>query len=66
MNYIYHNQETNEPEVLTENDLLAFFNESDDKKNGSDFEGYIYDNIRMGLLYPCDMEFLADGTVFEE
>lgn len=55
MNYIYHNQETNEPEMLTENDLLVFFNISDDKKNGSDFEDYIYDNIRMGLLYPCNL-----------
>lgn len=48
--YLYRNQETNLLEVLAVNKLLALFNISDDRENGSSFSDYIQNNIKAGLV----------------
>lgn len=51
--YLYADEyDDNEIKILTVGQLLEFFNKSDDKKNGSDLESYIQDNIKMDLIEP--------------
>lgn len=63
--YLYRNQETNLLEVLAVNKLLALFNISDDRENGSSFSDYIQDNIRAGLIQPFNISNKMDLYVYE-
>lgn len=63
--YLYRNQETNLLEVLAVNKLLALFNISDDRENGSDFSDYIQDNIRAGLIQPFNISDKMDSYIYE-
>lgn len=56
---LFHYYENGEDEVLTESDLLEFYeNEFDEeqKKLGTNFEDFIYDSIRAGILIPFEQE----------
>ena len=50
--YIYRNEESHELEMLTESQLLAFFNAPfnlvEDKKNGTTFQDFVIDSERAG------------------
>lgn len=63
--YLYRNQETNLLEVLAINKLLALFDISDDRENGSSFPDYIRDNIKAGLIQPFNMSDKMDSYVYE-
>lgn len=63
--YLYRNQETNLLEVLSVYKLLALFQLSDDKKNGSNFLDYIHDNIKVGLIQPFNISDKMHLTVAE-
>lgn len=63
--YLYRNQETNLLEVLAVNKLLALFNISDDRENGSSFSDYIQDNINAGLIQPFNISNKMDLYVYE-
>lgn len=63
--YLYRNQETNRLEVLAVNKLLALFNISDDRENGSSFSDYIQDNISAGLIQPFNVSDKMDSYVYE-
>ena len=63
--YLYRNQETNLLEVLTVNKLLALFNISDDRENGSSFSDYIQDNIKAGLIQPFNVSDNLETYVYE-
>lgn len=63
--YLYRNQETNLLEVLAVGKLLALFQVSDDKKNGSDLTDYITDNIKAGLIQPFNISDKMTLTVAE-
>lgn len=63
--YLYRNQETSLLEVLAVNKLLALFNISDDRENGSSFSDYIQDNIKAGLIQPFDVSDKMDSYVYE-
>lgn len=76
--YLYADEyDDNEIKILTVGQLLEFFNKSDDKKNGSDLESYIQDNIKMDLIEPfcphkeaetvvCDLQPLAKHYILQE
>lgn len=63
--YLYRNQETSLLEVLAVNKLLALFNISDDRENGSSFSDYIQDNIKAGLIQPFNVSDKMDSYVYE-
>lgn len=63
--YLYRNQETSLLEVLTVKKLLALFNVSDDRENGSSFSDYIQDNIKAGLIQPFNVSDKMDSYVYE-
>lgn len=63
--YLYRNQETNLLEVLAINKLLALFNISDDRENGSNFSDYIQDNIKAGLIQPFNISNKMDLYIYE-
>lgn len=63
--YLYRNQETNLLEVLAVNKLLALFNISDDRENGSSFSDYIYDNIKAGLIQHFNIKDKMHLTIAE-
>ena len=63
--YIYRNQETNLLEVLAVNKLLALYNISDDRENGSSFSDYIHDNIKAGLIQPFNISDKMTSYVYE-
>ena len=63
--YLYRNQETNLLKVLAVNKLLALFNISDDRENGSSFSDYIQDNIKAGLIQPFNISHKMDLYVYE-
>lgn len=63
--YLYRNQETSLLEVLAVKKLLAFFNISDDRENGSSFSDYIQDNIKAGLIQPFNVSDKMDLYVYE-
>lgn len=63
--YLYRNQETNLLEVLAINKLLALFDISDDRENGSSFPDYIRDNIKAGLIQPFNVSDKMDSYVYE-
>lgn len=43
-------------EVMTKLQLFELFNKSQDKENGSTFESYIYDLIKMTILTPFNIK----------
>lgn len=43
-------------EVMSKAQLLELFNKSQDKENGSTFESYIYDLVRMTILEPFNIK----------
>lgn len=63
--YLYRNQETNLLEVLAIKKLLALFDISDDRENGSSFSDYIQDNINAGLIQPFNISNKMDLYVYE-
>lgn len=63
--YLYRNQETSLLEVLAVKKLLALFNISDDRENGSSFSDYIQDNIKAGLIQPFNVSDKMDLYVYE-
>lgn len=63
--YLYRNQETCLLEVLAVNKLLALFNISDDRENGSSFSDYIQDNIRAGLIQSFNVSDKMDSYIYE-
>lgn len=63
--YLYRNQETNLLEVLAVKKLLALFDISDDRENGSSFSDYIQDNIKAGLIKPFNVSDKMDSYVYE-
>lgn len=63
--YLYINQETCLLEVLAVNKLLALFNISDDRENGSSFSDYIQDNIRAGLIQSFNVSDKMDSYIYE-
>lgn len=63
--YLYINQETCLLGVLAVNKLLALFNISDDRENGSSFSDYIQDNIRAGLIQSFNVSDKMDSYVYE-
>ena len=63
--YLYRNQETSLLEVLAANKLLALFNISDDRENGSSFSDYIQDNIKAGLIQSFNVSDKMDSYVYE-
>lgn len=63
--YLYRNQETNLLEVLAINKLLALFDISDDRENGSNFLDYIQDNIKAELIQPFNVSDKMDVYVYE-
>ena len=63
--YLYRNQETSLLEVLAVNKLLALFNISDDRENGSSFSDYIQDNIRAGLIQSFNVSNKMDSYIYE-
>ena len=65
--YFYRNEETHELEMLTESQLLAFFNAPfnlvEDKKNGTTFQDFVTDSERAGLLYSFRLHDYLDEFI---
>lgn len=65
--YIYRNEESHELEMLTESQLLAFFNAPfnlvEDKKNGTTFQDFVIDSERAGLLYSFRLHDYLDEYI---
>ena len=52
-------------EVMTKEQLKELFDKSQDKENGSTFESYLYDLIRMTILMPFNIKDKMTLTVAE-
>lgn len=61
----YLSIESDEIEVFSKEQLVELFDKSQDKKNGSTFDSWMYDLLKRSLLYPFSVKDKMHLTVAE-